>query len=70
MTRVVIFGEGKIAEEVYFYFTNDSPYEVVAFCADAAYISRQTLFELPVVPFEEVLDRSPPVDFKMSIFGE
>lgn len=67
MEKVVIFGEGKIAEVVYFHFKNDSPYEVVAFTADAKYISKEKLFGLPVIPFEDVEDRFPPNDFKMFI---
>jgi hypothetical protein len=34
----VIFGAGKIADEVYFYLRNDSPHEVVAFCVDGQYV--------------------------------
>ena len=67
MSKVVIFGEGKIADVVYFYLTNDSPYEVVAFTADADYISKDKLFDLPVVPFEEVERKYPPDVYKMFI---
>ena len=67
MTKVVLFGEGKIAEEIYVYLTNDSPYEVVAFTADGAHIKKDTLFNKPVVPFEDILDSYPPDDFKMFV---
>ena len=67
MSKVVIFGEGKIAEEVYFYLTNDSRHEIVAFTADRDYISKDKLFGLPVIPFEEVKNKFPPEEYKMFI---
>ena len=56
MANIVVFGEGKIAEEAYFYLTNDSPHTIVAFTADENYISKKELFGLPVVSFEKVED--------------
>jgi sugar O-acyltransferase (sialic acid O-acetyltransferase NeuD family) len=67
MSKVVIFGEGKYAEEAYFYFKNDSTHDVIAFTADEKYITRKELFGLPVIPFEEVIRKYPPADFKMFI---
>ena len=67
MSKVVLFGEGKYAEEVYVYLTEDSPHEVAAFTADGAHISRSELLGLPVVPFEEVANRYPPGDFRMFV---
>lgn len=67
MSDIVIFGEGKIAEEAYFYLTNDSPHEIVAFTADEDYISKKELFGLPVLPFEEIANKYPPTDFKMFV---
>lgn len=67
MSRVVIFGTGKIADEAYFYLTNDSAHEVVAFAVDLAFLDAPEKLGLPVVPFEEVQDKYPPSDFKMFI---
>jgi len=67
VSKIVVFGEGKIADQAYFYLTNDSPYEVAAFTADADFISKQTLFGLPVFPFKGIEDRYPPGDFKMFV---
>ena len=36
MSRLIIYGEGNYAEQAYYYFTNDSEYEIVAFTADKA----------------------------------
>jgi sugar O-acyltransferase (sialic acid O-acetyltransferase NeuD family) len=67
MSKLVLFGEGKIAEEAFAYFQNDSPHEVVAFTADAAYVSRSELFGLPVVPFEQIVETHPPDAFQMFV---
>jgi len=67
MSKIVIFGEGKIADEAYFYLTNDSPDDVVAFTADEEYITNTKKFDLPVIPFKKVKDKYPPPDFNMFV---
>lgn len=57
---LVIFGAGDIAQLAHYYFSTDSNYEVVAFAVDAAYISVNEVCGLPVVPFEELVDRYSP----------
>src|SRR5689334_16241721 len=53
-TDLVIVGDSAFAEVAYEYFTHDSPYRVVGFSVERAYLKRPSLFGLPVVPFEEV----------------
>lgn len=67
MSKIVIFGAGKIADQAYFYLTNDSPHEIVAFTVDGAYLTKGEMFNRPVVPFEDTQDKYPPCDFKMFI---
>jgi len=67
MSRIVIFGAGKIADQAYFYLTNDSPHQIAAFTVDGQYINEQKKLALPLVPFEEVQDRYPAGDFQMFI---
>ncbi len=67
MSKVVIFGAGKIADEAYFYLTKDSPHEIVAFTVDGAHLSQKEKLGLPVVPFEEVQASYPPDDFRMFV---
>lgn len=67
MSRIVIFGAGKIADVAYFHLTNDSPHEVAAFTVDGAYLARKEKFDRPIIPFEEALDQYPPDDFKMFV---
>lgn len=67
MSKVVIFGAGKIADEAYFYLTHDSPHEIVAFTIDGNYLSQPEKLGLPVVAFEEVQDNYPPGDYQMFV---
>uniref|UniRef100_E1TA92 Sugar O-acyltransferase, sialic acid O-acetyltransferase NeuD family n=1 Tax=Burkholderia sp. (strain CCGE1003) TaxID=640512 RepID=E1TA92_BURSG len=52
--KLVILGDSAFAEVAYECFTHDSEYEVVGFSVDSAFLNRDQLFGLPVVPFEEI----------------
>lgn len=70
---IVIVGTGEFAEIAYEYFTVDSDYEVVAFTAERAYLHQDRLFDLPIVPFEEVEKLYPPSEhgiFAAFLFSE
>ena len=67
MSKVIIFGIGKIADEAYFYLTHDSSHEIVAFTVDAAFCTKTEMFGCPVIPFEEVQDKYPPGEFRMFV---
>lgn len=67
MSKIVIFGTGKIADQAYFYLTNDSPHEVVAFTVDREYLREGMKMGLPVVAFEEVQDVYSPNDYGMFV---
>jgi sugar O-acyltransferase (sialic acid O-acetyltransferase NeuD family) len=58
--KLIIVGDSAFAEVAYEYFTHDSRYEVVAFCVEREFLSRESLFGIPVVPMEEIADRYPP----------
>lgn len=60
--KAIVFGAASFAEIVYFYLQNDSEYEVHAFTVDDP-DPDQTLFGLPVVPFQDVETLYPPSDF-------
>lgn len=61
--KLVIFGAGKIAEQAYFCFAKDSDYEVCGFAVDAAYRTTETLFGLPVIPADRMVEQYPPSEF-------
>jgi sugar O-acyltransferase (sialic acid O-acetyltransferase NeuD family) len=65
MVKVVMFGAGQVVSRAYWYLTHDSPYEVVAFTVDQEYIKEDKLFELPVVPFEDIESIYSPSECKM-----
>lgn len=65
--KIVIFGDSAFAEIAYEYFTYDSEYEVVAFTVSKEFLQKDKLFDLPVVPFEEVEKVYPPAEFDMHI---
>src|SRR5947199_3868172 len=58
--RLVLIGDGEFAEIAYEYFTHDSPHEVVGFAVERAYLKRDELFGLPVVPFDGLEARFDP----------
>jgi len=62
--KLIIIGAGEFAEIAYEYFTYDSPYEIVAFAAEKDYLQNKTLYDLPVVPFEEVHQIYPISEYK------
>lgn len=67
MEKVIIFGNSLYAELYYYCFTHDSPYEVVAFTVDREYMTGDSLFGLPVVPFGEIESLFPPSQHKMIV---
>ena len=67
MKKIIIFGTGNIGELAHFYFTKDSPYEIVAFTADKKYIKKKEFLGLPVVPFEDIEKKYPPEKFDMFV---
>ena len=65
--KIVIFGTGDIADLARFYFTHDSPHEVVAFCADRHYISSDRHAGLPLVAFESLPNTHPPDEVRLFV---
>lgn len=52
--RLIIVGDSAFAEVAYEYFTEGPDYEVVAFAVEQAFLKRDCLFGVPVVPFERL----------------
>ncbi len=65
--KLVIVGDGETAEIAYEYFTHDSNFEVVAFSVEKAYLKKETLFGLPVVPFEIVEELYEPQEYLLFV---
>jgi sugar O-acyltransferase (sialic acid O-acetyltransferase NeuD family) len=60
--KLVIVGDSAFAEIAREYFDADSDYDVVAFSVESAYLKRETLHGLPVVPFETLEQRFAPAE--------
>jgi sugar O-acyltransferase (sialic acid O-acetyltransferase NeuD family) len=60
--KLVIVGDSAFAEIAHEYFDADSPYEVVAFAVEAAYLKRSELHGLPVVAFEALEQQFPAAE--------
>ena len=58
--KLIIVGDSAFAEIAYEYFTYDSKYQVVAFSVEQEYLKRESLFGLPVVPFERLDETYAP----------
>jgi sugar O-acyltransferase (sialic acid O-acetyltransferase NeuD family) len=65
--KVVLFGNKSAARETYNDLTHFSDHEVVGFTVDREYLEEDTLFALPVVPFDEVASVFPPDRYQMLI---
>ena len=60
--KLVIIGDSAFAEIAYEYFEHDSLYQVVGFSVEKEYLKRDSLFGLPVTPFETVQGKFAPAD--------
>lgn len=60
--KLIIIGDTAFAQIAYEYFTHDSPYEVVAFSVEQAYLKEKAMFGLPVVPFETLEHTYAPAE--------
>jgi sugar O-acyltransferase (sialic acid O-acetyltransferase NeuD family) len=65
--RIIIFGDGDIAELADFYFTHDSELEVAGFTVDQAYLRQDSFRGRPLVAFEQVADVFPPREFRIFV---
>ena len=67
MKPIVLFGTGKIAEALLYFFRHESDYDVVAATADRSFLAPTEWFGLPVIPFEEVAQHYSPEKYAMFI---
>lgn len=69
MKKLVIFGLGDMAILAHYYFSGDPDYQVCAFSVTKEFINDQkkTMFNLPIVPFEDINALYPPDQYVMFI---
>jgi sugar O-acyltransferase (sialic acid O-acetyltransferase NeuD family) len=66
-SKLIIFGSAEIAELAYFYFQNDSDYDVVGFTIDDEFIDSESFLNLPLIPFSKVAKYYSPSLYSMHV---
>lgn len=64
---ILLIGDGEFAEIAYEYFTYDSTYRVVAFVVEKEYLTKDSLYDLPIIPFEEMEQYYAPTQYKVFV---
>ena len=64
---IVLFGNGKIADVIYYFFNNHSDREIVASTIDSHYLENPSWNNLPTYAFENINETHPPEEFDMFI---
>lgn len=67
MKPIVLFGVGKMAEVLLYFFRHHSPFEVAAVTADRAFLDGPRWQDLPAVAFEEIEKHYPPQKYHMFV---
>lgn len=65
--KLIIVGDSVFAQIASEYFTHDSPYQVVAFSVEKAFLKKEKLLGLPVVPFEDLEKLFSPSEHKVFV---
>lgn len=67
MKKLIIFGTGKIAEVLFYFFKNESEFEPVAFTVDKEFIKDNHFNNLSLIEFENVEKEFPPSEYVMFV---
>lgn len=67
MKKIVVFGTGNLARLAYIHFSTEGQYEVVAFTVNEEYLDHKKVFDLDVVPFEQIEQTHSPEEFSMFV---
>jgi len=67
MNKLIIFGVGKIAEAVSYFFNRDSGYEISAYVVDDLFFNKQVFLGKPVFPLSKFDDNFKPSEYKIFV---
>lgn len=67
MKKIVVFGNTKLAELAYLYFTRNHKIDVVAFTVDKSNLNTRKFMGLPLIPFETVEKYYPVKKYQMFV---
>ena len=65
--ELIIFGAGKIAEAVTYFFERDSEYHIVAYLVDDIYVNKDTCFGKPLIKLSEVVVKYSPDQYSVFV---
>lgn len=61
--KLIIFGNGEIADMAFYYFKNEDKHEIAAFCVDKKFIKEENFNNIPILPFEDIEKKFSPRDY-------
>lgn len=67
MRKIVLFGNGKIADVLHSLLDGDPQLSIAGFTCDRAFVTGDKLHDLPLVAFEDVETTFPPSDYEMFV---
>ncbi|MES2561093.1 MAG: acetyltransferase [Pseudomonadota bacterium] len=67
MKKLVLFGNGAVASTLHYHFNRETEYRIAAFTVDRPYLTDNTFHGVPMVPWDEVAERYPPIEYDMMI---
>lgn len=67
MKKLVLFGNGAVAEVLHHQFSRHTDYEIVGFTVDRDFVGSGSCCGLPVVPWDEVARHYPPEEHELMI---
>lgn len=65
--NLIIFGAGKIAEAVSYYFNRDSEYSIYAYVVDDVFVTKDSFLDKPLIKMSEVQEKYPPNKYTVFI---
>ena len=60
MKPIIIFGAGKVAQIIHFFFSEYTQREIISFCVDSKYKIQDKLNDIPIIEFDNLVDSYPP----------
>ena len=65
--QLIIFGAGKIAEAVSYYFERDSEYTIVAYVVDDVFVTKDSFLDKPLIKLSEVEEKYATNDYAIFV---
>lgn len=65
--KLILFGLGRATDVLLYFFSHHSDFEVVAITVNRDYLAQEIYEGLPVVPFETIEEKYPPVSYRMFV---